>query len=62
MTAGIVHAVPLPRPSKARDHQASSLCWCRPVAALRDLETTRTVYVHRDGAGRADTHEAEARP
>jgi len=31
-----------------RDHRASRTCWCGPVAMLRDLETMRTIFVHRN--------------
>jgi hypothetical protein len=40
-----VHAVQIGEPID-RDHRASSLCWCQPVATYRDLGTMAVVFIH----------------
>jgi len=43
--ASPIHAVPLGE-AVPRDHSASSMCWCRPRQALRDLATLAVIYIH----------------
>ena len=46
--ASPIHAVPIAAPPRARDHRATSTCWCRPTAEHRDLATSATVWIHKD--------------
>jgi hypothetical protein len=55
---GMTHTRPAPLHlapivgTSARDHAASSLCWCHPEQTYRDLATTAPAWLHRNPSTR----------